>query len=158
MKTKMNQSDVLTANDLFKNFESMFGDDDSAEQQIKQLQNEPDIIEYPELDSKITETELKNALFQQKNNKSHGIDLLSAKIFKISFDLISPFLLKLYNRLFRNGEHPRIWGEGIIVPIFKGVDKDSAQNYRGITLINILGKIYSQILLSRLTKWSEKQK
>ena len=101
MKTKMNQSDVLTANDLFKNFESMFGDDDSAEQQIEQLQNEPDIIEYPELDSKITESELKNALFQQKNNKSHGIDLLSAEIFKISFGLISPFLLKLYNRLFQ---------------------------------------------------------
>ena len=115
------------------------------------------ILNIQYIQSEITETELKNALFQQKNNKSPGIDLLSAEIFKISFDLISPFLLKLYNRLFRNGEYPRIWGEGIIVPIFKGGDKDSAQNYRGITLINILGKIYSQILLNRLTKWSEKE-
>ena len=30
------------------------------------------------------------------------------------------------------------------------------KNYRGITLINVLGKIYSQILLNRLTKWSDK--
>ena len=35
-------------------------------------------------------------------------------------------------------------------------DINDAQNYRGITLINILAKIYSQLLLNRLTKWSEK--
>ena len=33
---------------------------------------------------------------------------------------------------------------------------DDANNYRGITLINILGKIYSQIL-NRLNKWAEKE-
>ena len=48
-------------------------------------------------------------------------------------------------------------GEGIIAPIFKGGNPDDANNYRGITLINILGKIYSQILLNRLNKWAEKE-
>ena len=48
-------------------------------------------------------------------------------------------------------------GGGIIVPIFKGGNIDEAQNYRGITLVNILAKIYSQILLNRVTKWSEKE-
>lgn len=47
------------------------------------------------------------------------------------------------------------WAEGIIVPIFKSGNPDDPHNYRGITLINILGKIYSQVLLNRLTKWSE---
>ena len=61
----------------------------------------------------------------------------------------------MYNRLFANGEYPRLWGEGIIVPIFKGGNPDEAGNYRGITLINIMGKIYSQILLNRLNKWAE---
>ena len=74
---------------------------------------------------------------------------------KSSFDIIKPFLLKLYNRLLINGEYPRLWGEGIIVPIFKGGNPDEAGNYRGITLINIMGKIYSQILLNRLNKWAE---
>ena len=48
-------------------------------------------------------------------------------------------------------------GEGIISPIFKSGNVDDAQNYRGITLINILAKIYSQLLVNRLTKWSEKE-
>ena len=48
-------------------------------------------------------------------------------------------------------------GEGIISPIFKSGNVDDAKNYRGITLINILAKIYSQLLVNRLTKWSEKE-
>ena len=47
--------------------------------------------------------------------------------------------------------------EGIIVPFFKGGNPDEAGNYREITLINIFGKIYSQILLNRLNKWAEKE-
>ena len=69
--------------------------------------------------------------------------------------LFHHFLFK-YIRLFLNAEYPRLWGEGIIVPIFKGGCQDEAGNYnRGITLINIMGKIYSQILLNRLNKWAE---
>jgi hypothetical protein len=32
---------------------------------------------------------------------------------------------------------------------------ENPQNYRGITFINILSKIYSQILLNRLTNWTQ---
>ena len=35
-------------------------------------------------------------------------DRLCAELFKESFDIISPFLLKLYNRLFSNGEYRRL--------------------------------------------------
>ena len=58
--------------------------------------------------------------------------------------------------MFRNGEYPRAWGDGIIAPIFKKGDVNDAGNYRGITLINILAKVYSQLLLNRLTGWVEK--
>ena len=46
--------------------------------------------------------------------------------------------------------------KGSLFLFSKGGDHDNASNYRGITLNNILAKIYSQILLNRLTKWSEK--
>lgn len=56
-----------------------------------------------------------------------------------------------------NEKYPRLKGEGIMVPIFKGGDTNQASTNWGIILINILGKIYSQILLNRLNKWAEKQ-
>ena len=120
------------------------------------LNNENLQNEY--LDSEISENEIKYAVFSQKNNKSTGTDQLCAELFKAAYDIISPFLLRLFNRLLSNSEYPRLWGEGIIVPIFKGENPDEAGNYRGITLINILGKIYSQILLNRLNKWAEREK
>ena len=63
----------------------------------------------------------------------------------------------MFNRLFSNGEYPRLWGEGIIVHIFKGRNIDDSNSYRGITLINILGKVYSQIFLNMLNSWAEKE-
>ena len=82
------------------------------------------------------------------------MDSIPSEIIKASFDLISPFLLNLYNKMYSTGEYPRSWGESIIQPIFKKGDANDPQNYRGITLINVLAKIYSQLLLNRLTKWS----
>ena len=83
------------------------------------------------------------------------MDTLSSEIFKSAFSNISPFLVKLFNRLLERGEYPQKWGEGIIIPIFKGGDIEDPNKYRGVCLVNILGKIYSQILLNRITKWSQ---
>ena len=108
-----------------------------------------------ELNAEFTESELRKAVFKQKDNKSPGIDSISSEILKASYDTISPFLLSLYNRMFMTAEFPRSWGEGIIAPIFKKGDVNDAGNYRGITLINIMAKIYSQLLLNRLTEWAD---
>ena len=154
--SKSVQSDSLTVDELFHHFKSIYGiePDPLREQPLDAPPTEPQA--NTALDVEISENELKNAVFfSQKNNKSTGTDLLCAELFKSSFDIIKPFLLKLYNRLLMNGEYPCLLGEGIIVPIFKGGNPDEAGNYRGITLINIMGKIYCQILLKRLNKWAE---
>ena len=89
-----------------------------------------------------------------KNNKSPGIDGLISEIFKCSQDIFSPILLKLFNYVFSNGVYPSSWSEGLITPIHKKGDLDNSNNYRGITLINTLSKIYSHILNNRLLLWA----
>ena len=44
---------------------------------------------------------------------------------------------------------------GIIAPIFKKGNSEDTNNYRGITLTNIVAKIYSNDLNNRLIKWSK---
>ena len=51
-----------------------------------------------DLDSEISENEIKCAIFSQKNNKSTGTDQLCSELFKALYDIISPFLLALFNR------------------------------------------------------------
>lgn len=109
-----------------------------------------------DLDAEFSLSELKAAVYSQNNSKSPGTDILIAEVFKHSFDIISPFILNLYNKILSDGIFPESWSEGIIVPIFKGGNCNEAKNYRGITLSNILAKIYSKLLVNRLTNWSEK--
>lgn len=77
-------------------------------------------------------------------------------MFKHAFHETSTFILKLFNRIFHTGEYPASWSKGIIIPIFKGGNIEDTKNYRGITLINVLSKIYAQVILNRLTLWSIK--
>ena len=102
------KSDTLTVTDLFQHFKSIYGTDPDppSEQQLDHSLDES--LENADLDSEISENELKNAVFAQKNNKSTGTDLLCSELFKSSFDILCPFLFKLYNRLFANGEYPRL--------------------------------------------------
>jgi hypothetical protein len=143
--------DDISIDALYEHFKSIY--DNNEHTTYDNINNE---TEDEDLDSNINEEELKLAIFAQNDNKSPGPDQLYAEYFKCSYDIIKPVLLNLFNRLFINGEYPSSWGEGIINPIFKGGDKSQAKNYRGITLINILSKVYSQILLNRLTKWTNK--
>ena len=144
----------LTVEDLYDHFKSMFGE--VSEEHVFN-ENTLNQMEFNEdLDVNFTESELRKVNFSLNNNKSPRIDSSTSEILKSAYDFISPFLLSLYNRMFNSGEYPRAWGEGIISPIFKKGDINDASNYRGIMLINVLAKVYSQLLLNRLTDWSKK--
>ena len=45
--------------------------------------------------------------------------------------------------------------EGLIVPLHKKGDVNSVDNYRGITLLSSLGKLFTRVLNNRLTWWAE---
>jgi len=144
-------SNNLTVSELHDHFQNLYGgqpDNQASEPEI------PLILDQ-ELDRPFTELEVQKAVMSQNNGKSAGTDKLIAEVFKNSQTFISKYLLKLYNHIFESGQYPESWGAGIIVPIHKGSNVDEAKNYRGITLINILSKIYSQLLLNRITTWSE---
>ena len=46
----------------------------------------------------------------------------------------------------------------MIVPLYKEGDRESATNYRGITLLSNVGKIFAGILERRLASWCEQKK
>ena len=62
-------------------------------------------------------------------------------------------LVKLFKIVWRSECTPKDWARGIIVPIYKSGEKDNFDNYRGITLLSIVGKLYTTILNNRLSEW-----
>ena len=65
------------------------------------------------------------------------------------------YLHKLFNVVFEKGYFPSKWTEGFIVPLHKKGDVNLVENYRGITLLSTLGKLFSRILNNRLVEWAE---
>lgn len=152
-KKKSNVADNLTADDFLEHFCRIFdsttgnsGTNDLQEMHV----DEQNVI----LDSQFTTDELKKVIFNLKSNKSPVIDGLIAEIFKSSYDILSPLLLRLFNVIFISGSYPSQWSEGLITPIHKKDDLEDVNNYRGITLINVLSKIYLHLLNNRLLKWA----
>ncbi|ESO92711.1 hypothetical protein LOTGIDRAFT_70291, partial [Lottia gigantea] len=51
---------------------------------------------------------------------------------------------------FEKGCFPDEWSEAIIVPVYKKGSINDVQNYRGISLVSCLSKIFTCILNNRL--------
>ena len=69
---------------------------------------------------------------------------------------MSELFVLLFNLVFETGILPEAWLTGIIVPIYKNKgDKLEPKNYRPITLLSCLGKIFTSVLNSRLNTFIE---
>ena len=69
-------------------------------------------------------------------------------------------LLKLFNICYDSRCIPSIWRQGIIKPIPKGGAKDPflPLNYRGITLVSCVYKIFSSLINTRVLDFLEQNK
>ena len=90
-----------------------------------------------------------------RNGASAGPDLMLNEFLKHSSNGLLIYLHHLFNKIFEIWYFPENWSEGHIVPIFKKGDKDEVSNYRGITLLSIVGKLFTRILKNRLNDWAE---
>ena len=102
------------------------------------------------LDYPITDEEFEAVINKLKANKSPGIDSILNEVIKIGKDVIKGHLVKLFNRILDTGKYPALWSFGLIVPIHKRDDRSKVENYRGITLLSALGKLFTSILTNRL--------
>ena len=111
---------------------------------------------YEELDVPVSDEEILAAVKRLKRNKSTGIDNILNEYFIECADILLEPLKVLFNRILDNGVFPTNWSSGIIVPILKKQPSSNVNNYRGITLISCLGKLFTSIVNERMKKWSIK--
>jgi hypothetical protein len=54
-------------------------------------------------------------------------------------------MVELINGVWRGEGFPVDWRESVFLPIFKMGEKNRAENYRGITLLNTRYKLYASV-------------
>ena len=107
------------------------------------------------LNSPISFIEVKRSIILSKIGKAPGIDCIPNEVLKNP--RITNLFFKLYTFCFENHIVPSLWLKSIVKPIPKSSDKSPyvPMNYRGISLISCVGKIYSSILNCRVSAFLE---
>ena len=129
-------------------------DEDILEFNERVLCNENETM-FEELDLSITDAEIRRGIKELKTGKSGGPDKIINEFFIHGASILLPYLNKLFNLVFNQGYFPVCWSEGYIVPIYKKGSLNNVENYRGITLLSVLGKLFTRVLNNRLTEWAE---
>uniref|UniRef100_A0A670IDE3 Reverse transcriptase domain-containing protein n=1 Tax=Podarcis muralis TaxID=64176 RepID=A0A670IDE3_PODMU len=99
--------------------------------------------------------EIHGLISNLKVGKAPGPDLVPAEAIKLHADWWAKILAITFDAVNNSGKVPRIWKDAIIIPIHKKGSTDDPGNYRNISLLSIIGKIYARFLLTKLTKWAE---
>ena len=91
-----------------------------------------------------------------KNSKAPGIDNIVNEYLKTTLAKFLPYYVKLFNVIFDSGESPDRWTVGIIKALYKNKgDPKDPDNYRAISLVSSLGKVFTAILNTRLNSFSD---
>lgn len=86
-----------------------------------------------------------------KNNKAPGGDKVVNQCIKTTILIFLPLYVELFNLIFNSGIVPEEWLIGLEKPIYKGKgDRSHRENYRPVTLLSCLGKLFISILCDRL--------
>jgi endonuclease/exonuclease/phosphatase (EEP) superfamily protein YafD len=97
-----------------------------------------------------TENEVLNIINGLKNTTSTGIDGIPTAIMKTCKENIAPVLTKIINQSMREGVFPDSLKISKIIPIFKGGDAGHVKNYRPISLLSVVSKVFEKIVKTRL--------
>ena len=90
------------------------------------------------LDRVIPIDKVKKVIRNYKNEKKAGMDKIIPELLKYVDDSFLDLMTLILNKIFDSGKFPEEWALGVIVILFK---EGWVNNYRGITLLSIMGKI-----------------
>ena len=103
-----------------------------------------------------TESEIEKIIDNIKKEVATGPDTIPSKIIKQAKLIISPYITKIINLSYTNKQFPDTLKKAIIKPIHKNDDKNDISNYRPISILTVLSKIFERAALNQLLKYFEK--
>ena len=96
--------------------------------------------------------EMYNAIWSLKNCNNLA---MPTKFLKLFSPFISPILSDLFTMCLNRGAYPDVLKEANVTPVFKSGDRGEPGNYRPISVLSDVNKVYEEMILSRLNNFIE---
>lgn len=122
-----------------KNNDSMNNTPDNNEIEINKFRLDP-----------VGETELNKLIDSLKNKYSSGFDEIPVNIFKYISKSINKVIIHLINSSFISGIFPQKLKTAKLVPVYKKGDDKEMSNYRPLSLLPTISKMYEKAMYNRL--------
>uniref|UniRef100_A0A0K8TJ15 Reverse transcriptase domain-containing protein n=1 Tax=Lygus hesperus TaxID=30085 RepID=A0A0K8TJ15_LYGHE len=109
------------------------------------------------MDEPISLDELKRAISSFKNGKAAGVDGIICEIYKNLPDCWLMKIVELFNHILESCSVPPALAKIRTFLLHKKGDERDPKNYRGISLLNTILKIFNQILLNRIQRYVDEE-
>ena len=86
-------------------------------------------------------------------NKATGLDNLPSKFLKLAANILAPSLTFMFNQSISTGIVPTEWKLARVTPIFKKGARQDVNNYRPISIIPAVAKIFERIIYNQLYEY-----
>ena len=120
------------------------------------IENVTRVHEIEKMDENFTMEELEAGIKKLGKNKSPGEDGIPNEIWKALGSNAKHVLLQIMNSCL-NDRLPESWATTVTVPIFKKGCKEDPKNYRPISLLNMVTKLFTCLLANRIQQWSDNE-
>lgn len=102
--------------------------------------------------------ETNTLILNMDSNKAPGFDMISMKQIKENIDVLAPVIMRIINNGINEANFPEELKESIIRPIYKGENKQNYENYRPISIMNSISKLFEKYIAKKLLNYLEKFK
>ena len=104
----------------------------------------------------ITPFEVKQIIDKLNVNKSTGLDGIGPRIIKCARDHLVIPITSMINKSIQHGIFPNKLKEAYVLPLFKSGSRDDPNNYRPISILPTISKIFERHVANQLHSYFEK--
>jgi len=135
-------------------YSSIYNETESQTLEKNEIEEQPPVQKSKEgLDGEISLEEIQMVAGKLKKNKSPGADKIHNEILTSMPYNVAATVQQLFNKCLEKSEVPKKWCEAVVTPVYEKGSELSPNNYRPISLISTLLKLFTTILNIRLLKY-----
>ncbi|GFR71463.1 endonuclease-reverse transcriptase [Elysia marginata] len=95
-------------------------------------------------------SEIEKTIAKSKSNRAPGEDRITADMLKADTSMSAKCLVGLFNKVWTEEKVPDAWKKAILIKLPKKGVLSQCNNWRGINLLSVPGKIFCRVIFYRI--------